>query len=77
MYQQLRLLKSFALPLLTYSLETINLMTAQMHQLDVCWNNVGPYAERYPTLLWLRHEPLQSLAIRFGTNSFLLRDLLY
>ena len=28
-------------------------------------------------LLWLRHEPLQSLALRFGTNSFLLRDPLY
>src|SRR6218665_3799179 len=28
-------------------------------------------------LLWLRHEPLQSLALRFGTNSFLLLDLLY
>ena len=27
--------------------------------------------------LWLRHEPLQSLALRFGTNSFLLRDPLY
>src|SRR6218665_2948584 len=28
-------------------------------------------------LLWLRHEPLQSLALRFGTNSFLIRDPLY
>src|SRR6218665_1287478 len=28
-------------------------------------------------LLWLRHEPLQSLAHRFGTNSFLLRNPLY
>src|SRR6218665_2370751 len=28
-------------------------------------------------LLWLRHEPLQSLALRFGTNSFLLLDPLY
>ena len=28
-------------------------------------------------LLWLRHEPLQSLAFRFGTNSFLLRHQLY
>src|SRR6218665_1637759 len=28
-------------------------------------------------LLWRRHEPLQSLALRFGTNSFLLLDPLY
>src|SRR6218665_42563 len=28
-------------------------------------------------LLWLRHEPLQSLALRFGTNSFLILDPLY
>src|SRR6218665_32099 len=28
-------------------------------------------------LLWLRHEPLQSLALRFATNSFLLLDPLY
>src|SRR6218665_1140420 len=28
-------------------------------------------------LLWLRYEPLQSLALRFGTNSFLLLDPLY
>src|SRR6218665_628132 len=28
-------------------------------------------------LLWLRHEPLQSLALRFGTNAFLLLDPLY
>src|SRR6218665_1425226 len=28
-------------------------------------------------LLWLRHEPLQSLTLRFGTNSFLLLDTLY
>src|SRR6218665_3781721 len=28
-------------------------------------------------LLWLRHEPLQSLALRFGTNSFLPLDPLY
>src|SRR6218665_2684430 len=28
-------------------------------------------------LLWLRHEPLQSLALHFGTNSFLLRNPLY
>src|SRR6218665_1685656 len=28
-------------------------------------------------LLWLRHEPLQSLALRFGTNSFLLLDPIY
>src|SRR6218665_2241002 len=28
-------------------------------------------------LLWLRHESLQSLALRFGTNSFLLLDPLY
>src|SRR6218665_1152056 len=28
-------------------------------------------------LLWLRHEPLQSLALCFGTNSFLLLDPLY
>src|SRR6218665_2470888 len=28
-------------------------------------------------LLWLRHEPLQSLALRFRTNSFLLLDPLY
>src|SRR6218665_2660274 len=28
-------------------------------------------------LLWLRHEPLQLLALRFGTNSFLLLDPLY
>src|SRR6218665_27355 len=28
-------------------------------------------------LLWLRHEPLQSLALRFGTNSLLLLDPLY
>ena len=25
-------------------------------------------------LLWLRHEPLQSLTLRFGTNSFLILD---
>src|SRR6218665_1318239 len=28
-------------------------------------------------LQWLRQEPLQSLALRFGTNSFLQRDPLY
>src|SRR6218665_4112447 len=28
-------------------------------------------------LIWFRHEPLQSLALRFGTNSFLLLDPLY
>src|SRR6218665_3667435 len=28
-------------------------------------------------LLWLKHEPFQSLALRFGTNSFLLLDPLY
>src|SRR6218665_1235071 len=28
-------------------------------------------------LQWLRYEPLQSLALRFGTNSFLLLDPLY
>src|SRR6218665_3645711 len=28
-------------------------------------------------LLWFRHKPLQSLTLRFGTNSFLLRDPLY
>src|SRR6218665_3331713 len=28
-------------------------------------------------LLWLRYEPLQSLALRFGTNFFLLHDPLY
>src|SRR6218665_1764074 len=28
-------------------------------------------------LLWLKQEPLQSLALRFGTNSFLLLDPLY
>ena len=28
-------------------------------------------------LLWLRHEPLQSLTLRFGTNFFFLRNPLY
>src|SRR6218665_940302 len=28
-------------------------------------------------LLWLSYEPLKSLALRFGTNSVLLRDPLY
>ena len=28
-------------------------------------------------LPWLRHKPLQSLSLRFGTNSFLLCDPLY
>jgi len=37
---KLRLMESFVLPLLTYSLESINLTTAQMRQLNVCWNNV-------------------------------------
>jgi hypothetical protein len=37
---KLRLMESFVLPLLTYSLESINLPTAQMRQLNVCWNNV-------------------------------------
>jgi len=36
-----------------------------------------PGLSRERWLLWLRHEPLQSLALRFGTNSFLLRDPLY
>ena len=39
-YVKLRLLESFVLALLTYSLEAINLPTAQMRQLNVCWNNV-------------------------------------
>src|SRR6218665_1781290 len=39
---------------------------------DVLFNNV-----KLTILLWLRHEPLQSLALHFGTNSFLLLDPLY
>src|SRR6218665_502333 len=35
------------------------------------------FLSRERGLLWLRHEPLQSMALRFGTNSFLLLDSLY
>src|SRR6218665_3657193 len=39
---------------------------------------LGSMQMRIPTnSLWLRHEPLQSLSLRFGTNSFLLLDSLY
>ena len=36
---------------------------------------MGYFMPRERGLLWLRHVPLQSLALRFGTNSFLLRNL--
>src|SRR6218665_3596782 len=37
---------------------------------------VAPPLKTHPRCVF-RHEPLQSLAFRFGTNSFLLRDPLY
>src|SRR6218665_182777 len=49
----------------------IGLASAMFGTMNKMWrsNNIG--------LLWLRHEPLQSLTLRFGANSFLLLDPLY
>ena len=56
---RLHLIEAYALPLLTYAYEAVNMSAAQVHVVSVCWNNV--YSRRFRMHQWESVKMLQLL----------------
>jgi len=61
---RLHLIEAYALPLLTYAYEAVNMSAAQVHVLSVCWNNV--YKRLFRMRQWESVKMLQLLCGRLN-----------
>ena len=61
---RLHLIEAYALPLLTYAYEAVNMSAAQVHVLSVCWNNV--YRRLFRMHQWESVKLLQLLCGRLN-----------
>ena len=61
---RLHLIEAYALPLLTYAYEAVNMFAAQVHVLSVCWNNV--YRRLFRIHQWESVKMLQLLCGRLN-----------